>query len=108
MTGYTFLEPEEFCDLRTELVALRRKLEMGDAASGPITLPLSQEDMEIRHLQWLLLHFRNENARAKMILDELAAHNKSTRSISVLSGDRDLRLGDLTIELFEGYSEIVD
>jgi hypothetical protein len=104
----SFFEPEELGDVRTELMALRRKLEMANAASEPLSLPLSQENIEIRHLQMLLLHFRNENMRAKMILDELAAHNKSTKSISVLSGDRDLRLGDLTIELFEGYAEVLD
>jgi hypothetical protein len=106
---FGFLDSDELRDIRAELESLTEDMATGDAGCGPLSFTASPEEARARQFQLLLVHLQAQNRRAKTIVDELRAApagQKAVTRLVVPAGD--LPIETVTIDLFEGYMEVLE
>ena len=100
-----FLEPEKFTRLRTDLAELRDNVLKMQSLSKEIREPNSEEERRICDLQLLLTHIREQNKRAKMILDLVISQTDQEKSVSAIPVRKEI---PLSIEIFNKFSSILE
>lgn len=101
-----FLEPEEFARLRNDVAALRSEIQkLAMETNSP--LPLDTPDAKrIRSLQLLLIHLKEQNKRAKIILNQLLSESRCEKSVSAIPVSNELP--ELSIEIFARFTEEIE
>ena len=95
-----FLESEENKSLRKQLAALREDVQRMCQEIGPLELPASREAVRLRNLQTLLIHLKEQNRKAKIMLTQVSGQTRIARSVQVSV----LKDTDIKIELFNNFT----
>lgn len=101
-----FLEPEEFSRLRNEVAELRKDVENLERESVTTEKPETPDEIRIRDLQLLLVHLKEQNKRAKLILDQVLSQTKCERTVSAIPLPDEIT--GLSIQLFTRFTEEIE
>lgn len=99
-----FLEPEENKALRRQMAALREDVRRMCEEIAPLELPASREAVRLRNLQTLLIHLKEQNKKAKMMLTQVSGQTASPKAVQV-NTPKEM---DIRIELFTNFTAVYE
>jgi hypothetical protein len=103
MSSLVFIELEEFSDIRREIEALRNDIEMLEPSSARSPIPDERQQIHRHDFQLLLLSIREQNSRAKVLIDMMTSQIPAKRRATFAPANPQALTPEVSVEIYEGF-----